>query len=126
MSQPLASQADVASTAPAPRGARIEGLSVWAGITLLLAVPVWPGWVVALLPSLWINLPLISLLVRHEPLTAWGIDRPDTATTAGHLLLFFAVVMPVCLAALAGVGAIELAWDLAPTRLAATLAHQLL
>lgn len=126
MSRPPARRTTVASASGSPRGARIEGLAVWAGITLLLAVPAWPGWVVALLPSLWINLPLISLLVRHEPLAAWGIDRPDTATTAGHLLLFFAVVMPVSLATLAGIGAITPAWDLSPTRLAVTFAHQLL
>jgi len=108
------------------RGARVEGLTVWAGITLLLAVRVWPGWVVALLPSLWINLPLISLVVRHEPLAAWGIRRPEAATTAGHLLLFLAVIMPMSLAVLGYVGAIEFGWDTTPPHLATTLAHQLL
>ena len=115
-----------AAAAPSNRGSRIEGLAVWAAITLILAVPVWPTWVVALLPSLWINLPLISLLIRREPLVAWGIDRPDARATAGHLLLFLALIMPMSLALLTGVGAIEPAWDLSPTRLTATLAHQLL
>jgi len=122
---PPAAAAAVASS-PASRNARIEGLAVWAGITLLLAVRIWPGWVVALLPSLWINLPLISLLVRREPLAAWGIERPGGMETVGHLLLFLALIMPLSLAVLSGVGAIEPTWDLSPTHLAATLAHQLL
>jgi len=82
--------------------------------------------VVALLPSLWINLPLISLVVRHEPLATWGIQRPEAAATAGHLLLFLAVIMPMSLAVLGYVGAIEFGWDTAPTHWATTLVHQLL
>jgi len=126
VSRPPASPTSATTAAAPNRGARIEGLVVWAGITLLLGVRAWPAWVVPLLPSLWINLPLISLLIHHEPLAAWGIGRPGSMETAGHLLLFLALIMPMSLAALSGIGAIEPAWDLAPPHLAATLAHQLL
>ncbi|NCO58236.1 MAG: CPBP family intramembrane metalloprotease [Deltaproteobacteria bacterium] len=114
------------ATPPPPAGARVEGLLVWAAITAALALRSWPEWVVPLLPSLWINLPLISLVARHEPLAAWGVCRPEMGATAGHLALFLALIMPLSLAALARVGAIEVTWDLAPTRLATTLARQLL
>lgn len=124
---PAAHPGNIAMVAAPPRRhARIEGLAVWAAISAALAYRGWPAWVEPLLPSLWINLPLISLLARREPLATWGIDRPDAAATAGHLLLFLVVIMPASLATLAGSGAIHLAWEVAPTRLATTLAHQLL
>jgi len=115
-----------AAAAPHDRGGQVEGVAVWAGITALLALRVWPAWVAALLPSLWINLPLISLVVRREPLTAWGIRRPDGMETAGHLLLFLALIMPASLATLSGVGAIHIVWDGTSSHLAAALVHQLL
>ncbi|RMF87002.1 MAG: CPBP family intramembrane metalloprotease, partial [Nitrospirae bacterium] len=107
-------------------GTRLEGLLLWAAITALLAWAPWPPRLRPYLPSLWIDLPLISLLLRREPLTAWGVRRPDARQTAAHLTAFALLLLPASLALLAALGAIQPRWDLHPGRLAATLGRQLL
>ncbi len=108
------------------RGDRIEGLLLWVAITAALAYRGWPAALVPLLPSLWINLPLLSLVLRREPLAAWGLTRPQPRTTAGHLLLFLVLIMPASLALLGAIGAIHPTWELRPAQGITSLAHQLL
>ena len=105
---------------------KAEGLLLWAGITAALAYRGWPVWVAPLLPSLWVNLPLISLLVRREPLGAWGLVMPDLAGTVRHVAVFVLLLGPASLVFLHLIGAIQFRWSGDPGALIASLGRQLL
>jgi membrane protease YdiL (CAAX protease family) len=107
------------------RALPIEGLFLWVGITATLAHRGWPAWATPLLPSLWINLPLISLLARREPLTDWGLAIPDLASTGRHVAVFTLLLAPASLLGLHLIGAIDLAWPDNPGAIAASLGRQL-
>jgi membrane protease YdiL (CAAX protease family) len=105
---------------------KTEGLLAWGLITAALTYRGWPAWAVPLLPSLWINLPLLSLLARREPLAEWGLGRPDLRATLHHTLVFGLLLCPASLALLGATGAIDPSWRLAPGPLLASLGQQLL
>jgi membrane protease YdiL (CAAX protease family) len=104
---------------------KIEALILWGTITLALRYQGWPAWATPLLPSLWINLPLISLAVRREPLRDWGLVRPAPARAARHIAAFILVVVPGSLLALRLSGAIDFAWQLDAAAISRSLVHQL-
>jgi membrane protease YdiL (CAAX protease family) len=105
---------------------KIEGVLLWAGITATLAYRGWPAWLVPLLPSLWINLPLISLLVRREPLGDWGLAIPDLVSALRHIAAFALLLVPASLVVLHLIGAIDITWRAHPEAIAASLGRQLL
>jgi membrane protease YdiL (CAAX protease family) len=108
------------------RALGIEGLLLWAGITACLAYRGWPVWAMPLLPSLWINLPLVSLLARREPLADWGLVIPDLAGTGRQVAAFVLLLGPASLVVLHLIGAIDLTWPGDPEAIAASLGRQLL
>ncbi|MGD2063851.1 MAG: CPBP family intramembrane metalloprotease, partial [Nitrospirota bacterium] len=108
------------------RALKLEGVLLWAGITAALAYRGWPSWLVPLLPSLWINLPLVSLLARREPLGDWGLSVPDLASTLRHVAVFIVLLGPASLAFLSLIGAVDLTWRLDPSAIAVSLFRQLL
>jgi len=105
---------------------KIEALLLWGTITLALRYGGWPTWVTPLLPSLWINLPLISLVSRREPLSDWGLVCPEPARAARHVAAFLLVVAPGSLLVLHLVGAIDFVWQLDAAAISRSLLHQLL
>jgi membrane protease YdiL (CAAX protease family) len=108
------------------RALKIEAIVLWAGITVALAYRHWPAWTVPLLPSLWINVPLISVLTRREALREWGLKIPDLASTARHVVAFTALLVPASLLILRLIGAIDLTWHGSPRTVTVSLFQQLL
>jgi len=105
---------------------KIEALLLWGIITLALRYEGWSSWVPPLLPSLWINLPLISLMLRREPLRDWGLVCPEPARAARHVAVFVLVIAPGSLLVLRDIGAIDFVWQLDAAAISRSLLHQLL
>ena len=108
------------------RSFKIEALLLWGSITLALRYTGWPAWVTPLLPSLWINLPLISLVMRREPLESWGLAWPEPARAVLEIAFFVLVLAPASLVVLHHLGAIHFAWRLDTAAIGRTLLHQLI